>query len=135
MSSRERKKTNNTRAKKKSSKEKTKSTKSPNKSNKSKKIEKSKTDKGSGLKAGGELGIDSGGRTVGKVRAGGELGVKENKQGTGKFEANVNLGLESETLGELKEGSDYAFDKIKSGIKAVKKKITQSNLPGMENSS
>ena len=71
-----------------------------------------------------------GGRTLGKLKAGGEVGVKDNKKGSGKVAANVNLGLESETLGELKEGSDYAIDKIKSGMKAAKKKISQVKLPG-----
>lgn len=109
-----------------SSKERTKSTKAKSRSSKAKSIEeRKKDDKGSGIKADGELGIDKGGRTLGKLKAGGELGVKENKKGSGKLEANVNLGLESESLGELKEGGDYAFDKIKSGMKAAKKKISQ----------
>jgi hypothetical protein len=114
------------RGKNRRSKEKPKSTKTTNRSEKGKK---------SGLKAGGELGIDSDGRTLGKVKAGGELGVKENKKGSGKFEANVNLGLESDTLEDLKAGSDYAVDKIKSGIKAAKKKIAKVKLPGMEDPS
>ena len=59
------------------------------------------------------------------------MGVKEKNEGSGKFEANVNLGLESETLDELKEGSDYTIDKVKSGIKAAKKKISKVKLPGM----
>lgn len=105
-------------------------------SSKSKSIEERKKDeKGSGIKADGELGIDMGGRTLGKLKAGGEVGVKDNKKGSGKVAANVNLGLESETLGELKEGSDYAIDKIKSGMKAAKKKISQVKLPGTQNSS
>ena len=62
---------------------------------------------------------------MGKFKAGGEIGIKENKKGSGKVAANVNLGLESETLGELKEGGDYAADKIKSGMKAAKKKISK----------
>ena len=95
-------------------------------SSKSKSIkERKKDDRGSGIKAGGELGIDMGGRTLGKLKADGELGVKENKKGSGKLAANVNLGLESETLGELKEGGDHAIDKIKSGLKAAKKKISK----------
>ena len=51
------------------------------------------------------------------------MGVKENKKGSGKLKANVNLGLESDSLGKLKEGSDYAFEKIKSGVKVTRKKL------------
>jgi hypothetical protein len=60
---------------------------------------------------------------LGKLKADGEMGVKENKKGSGKLKANVNLGLESDSLGKLKEGSDYAFEKIKSGVKVTRKKL------------
>ncbi|HXW12688.1 MAG TPA: hypothetical protein VD694_08005, partial [Nitrososphaeraceae archaeon] len=84
-------------------------------------------DKGSGLiKAGTEFGVVNGGRILGKLKAGGEVGVKENKKGSGKFKADINLGLESDSLGELKDGSDYAVDKIKSGLKVVMKKIEKT---------
>ena len=63
---------------------------------------------------------------MGRLQAGGEVGVKEKKQGSGKVAANVNLGLESEALGELKEGGDFAFDKIKAGMESVKKKLSKS---------
>jgi hypothetical protein len=125
VSSRGKKKSRNVKAKTQTSKKSTKSiTKS--RSRKGKTIEDSKKHgKGSGIHAGGQVGINKGGRTLGKLSAGGELGVKENKKGSGKVAANVNLGLESETLGELKEGGDYALDKIKSGVKAAKKKIAE----------
>ena len=45
------------------------------------------------------------------------------KKVSGRFQANVNFGLESDSLGELKKGSDYAFGKIKSGVKATRKKL------------
>ena len=60
---------------------------------------------------------------MGKLKAGGEVGVKENKKGSGKLKASVNLGLESDSLAKLKEGSDYAFDKVKSGVKVTRKKL------------
>jgi hypothetical protein len=75
------------------------------------------------IKAGTQLGVVKGGRTLGKLNAGGEIGVKKNKKGSGKINANINLGLESDSLNKLKKGSNYAFDKVKSGVKATRKKI------------
>ena len=75
------------------------------------------------IKAGTQLGVEKGGRTLGKLKAGGKVGVKETKKGSGKLKANVNLGLESDSLGKLKKGSDYAFDKVKSGVKVTRKKL------------
>lgn len=124
MSSKQKKKTNSTKPKR-SSKKRTKSTNVKSRSRKAPtKVQNNK--KGTGIKAGGELGINMGGRTLGKLEAGGEVGVKENKKGSGKVAADVNLGLESEALDELKEGGDLAFDKIKAGMKSVKKKISKA---------
>jgi len=125
LSSKQKKKTNSTKAKK-SSEKRTKITKVKSRSRKAPTKVHNNKKKGSGIKAGGELGINVGGRTLGRLEAGGEVGVKENKKGSGKVAADVNLGLESESLDELKEGGDLAFDKIKAGMKSVRKKISKA---------
>jgi hypothetical protein len=53
------------------------------------------------------------------------LGVKKDEKGSGKLSADANVGLQSDAMEELKEGSDYTFDKIKEGLKTAKKKITE----------
>ena len=86
----------------------------------------SKNKKGSGkIKAGTILGVESGDRTLGKFEFGTELGVKKDEKGSGKLSADANVGLQSDAMEELKEGSDYTFDKIKEGLKTAKKKITE----------
>jgi hypothetical protein len=84
-------------------------------------------DKGSqhsGIKAGSEIGVEKGGKTLGKLSAGGELGAEKDDQGSGKIKAGVELGLESDSLYEIKEAADGAMDNIKSGFKAAGKKIS-----------
>jgi hypothetical protein len=58
------------------------------------------------LKAGGEVGVDKGEHTLGKIKAGGEVGVESDH-----------------TLSEIKEIADDTIDNIKAGIKAFRKKI------------
>jgi hypothetical protein len=57
------------------------------------------------LKAGGQVGVEKGDSTLGKVKAGAEIGV------------------ESDHLDEIKEKADDAIDNIKAGFKALRKKI------------
>ena len=60
----------------------------------------------SGIKAGGELGVEKSGRTLGKLKAG------------------ANLGLETDALDDVKQAADDTLDNIKSGFKAARKKLS-----------
>jgi hypothetical protein len=67
-----------------------------------------KDDHSSGkIKGGTELGVETGERTLGKVKAGAEVGVESDH-----------------SFDEIKEVADDAFDNIKSGFKAARKKIS-----------
>lgn len=111
--------------KRKSSAAKRKSSSAKGKSNKtSVGLAKKKRGRNSGIKAGSEIGIEKGGKTLGKLSAGGELGAEKDEKGSGKIKAGVQLGLESDSLYEIKEAADNTVDSIKSGFKAAGKKIS-----------
>jgi hypothetical protein len=59
------------------------------------------------LKGGAEVGVEKGGRTLGKISAG------------------ANLGLQTDALDDIKEATDDTFDNIKSGFKAAGKKLSK----------
>ena len=100
------------------------STKGKSRSTKGKSIESRKKDgQHSGIKAGTELGVEKGGRTLGKLKAGAQVGVEDDDQGSGKLKAGADLGLETDSLDDVKEAADVTFDNIKSGFKAARKKL------------
>ena len=99
--------------------------KSTSKSTRGKSIKaREKASQHSGIKAGGELGVEKSGRTLGKLRAGAEVGVEDDDQGSGNLKAGANLGLESDSLDDVKGVADDTFDNIKSGFKAARKKLS-----------
>jgi hypothetical protein len=59
------------------------------------------------LKGGTEVGLEKGDSTIGGIKVGGEVGVDSDY-----------------SLGEFKEVADDALDRIKAGLKAARKKIS-----------
>ena len=115
-----------TKGKGKSTKGKGKSTKGKGKSTKGKSIKPTESEaQHSGIKAGGELGVEKSGRTLGKLKAGAEVGVKDDDKGSGNLEAGANLGLETDALNDVKQAADDTFDNLKSGFNAARKKLSR----------
>ena len=78
------------------------------KSTKAKSMRGEEDDHSSGIiEGGGEVGVKTGGRTLGKIKAGAELGVESDH-----------------SFDEVKHVADDTLDTIKSGFKAAKKKIS-----------
>ena len=101
------------------------STKGKSRSTKGKSIKPRKTDsRHSGIEAGGELGVEKSGRTLGRLEAGAEVGVKDDAKGSGNLQAGANIGLETDALDDVKQAADNTFDNIKSGFKAARKKLS-----------
>jgi hypothetical protein len=118
-------KSRSTKGKSRSTKGKSRSTKGKSRSTKGKSIKPRKTDaQHSGIKAGGELGVEKSGRTLGKLEAGAEVGVKDDDKGSGNLQAGANIGLETDALDDVKQVADDTFDNIKSGFKAARKKLS-----------
>jgi hypothetical protein len=112
-----------------STKGKSRSTKGKSRSTKGKSIERREKDgQHSGIKAGTELGVEKGGRTLGKLNAGAQVGVEDDDQGSGKLKAGADLGLETDSLDDVKEAADVTFDNIKSGFKAAGKKLSRLHI-------
>src|SRR5918994_1224821 len=78
----------------------------------------------SGIKAGGELGVEKSGRTLGKLKAGAGVGVEDDDNKSGSLKAGGNLKLETDSLEDVKQVADDTFDNIKSGFKAARKKLS-----------
>ena len=81
-------------------------------------------DQNSGIKAGGELGVEKSGITLGKLKAGAEVGVEDDDKGSGNLQAGANIGLETDALDDVKQVADDTFDNIKSGFNAARKKLS-----------
>ncbi|MGV8106748.1 MAG: hypothetical protein ACP5OH_03125 [Nitrososphaerota archaeon] len=101
------------------------STKGKSRSTKGKSIKpRESNDQQSGIKVGGELGVEESGRTLGKLKAGAEVGVEDDDKGSGNLQAGANIGLETDALDDVKHVADDTFDNIKSGLKAARKKLS-----------